>query len=203
MAGGTPEEEMWADQDDKKKEDSAEKENEEEAKSGNGLIPGHAYSVIAAKEAKGHKLLMLRNPWGGFEWDGDWSDHSPLWTPDMLELVKPNFDADDGTFWMCLKDFADNFETLDVTRVRNWDEIRIRGRFVRFQDAGNPTLEVVQSKWIYAMDVPTKSHVIVTVYQEDQRIEGVMPKRPYLDIGLAVLKMDKDQGSELMLFKDY
>jgi calpain-15 len=44
------------------------------------LIPGHAYSVIAAKEVKGHKLLNIRNPWGGFEWDGDWSDQSPLWT---------------------------------------------------------------------------------------------------------------------------
>ena len=30
-----------------------------------------------------------------------------------------------------------------------------------------------------------------------------MPKRPYLDMGLAILKMDKDQGSELHTFKDY
>ena len=50
----------------------------------------------------------------------------------MLDIVKPSFDADDGTFWMSLHDFVENFETLDVTRVRNWDEVRIRGRFVRF-----------------------------------------------------------------------
>jgi hypothetical protein len=50
----------------------------------------------------------------------------------MIDLVKPNFDANDGNFWMNFKDFVENFESLDVCRVRNWDEVRIRGRFVRF-----------------------------------------------------------------------
>jgi calpain-15 len=46
-----------------------------------GLVPGHAYSVIEVKEVYGHQLLQLRNPWGSFEWDGDWGDNSDLWTP--------------------------------------------------------------------------------------------------------------------------
>lgn len=49
-----------------------------------GLVPGHAYSIISAKEALGHRLIQIRNPWGNFEWDGDWSDHSELWTPEMI-----------------------------------------------------------------------------------------------------------------------
>lgn len=43
-------------------------------------MPGHAYSVISAKEVKGNRLLCLRNPWGNYEWEGDWSDKSKLWT---------------------------------------------------------------------------------------------------------------------------
>lgn len=65
-----------------------------------GLVPGHAYSVIAAKEAKTHRLLQLRNPWGKFEWNGDWSDNSNLWTDEMKEVFQPNLDGSDGTFWM-------------------------------------------------------------------------------------------------------
>ena len=39
-----------------------------------GLIPGHAYTLLAAREVGGHKLVRLRNPWGKFEWDGAWGD---------------------------------------------------------------------------------------------------------------------------------
>lgn len=126
-------------------------------------MPGHAYSIIAAKEAKGHKLVLIRNPWGNFEWDGDWSDNSQLWTKEMIELIQPNLESSDGTFWMSFKDFTDHFESLDVCRVRNWEEARIRGRFIRFSDADNTTLDHVMSKWIYALDVPRKSHVVLTL----------------------------------------
>ena len=49
-----------------------------------GLLTGHAYSLIQAAEVKNNgktiQLVKLRNPWGDHEWNGDWSDKSPLWT---------------------------------------------------------------------------------------------------------------------------
>ena len=60
--------------------------NEVEEKLSNGLVKGHAYSVTDVREVplgsglqaffKGQKLHMvrLRNPWGGKEWNGAWSD---------------------------------------------------------------------------------------------------------------------------------
>jgi calpain-15 len=70
MSGGTPGEDTMT-------------ENQDSNQQKGGLIPGHAYSVISAMEYKGVKLLKIRNPWGQFEWDGDWSDHSSLWTDEM------------------------------------------------------------------------------------------------------------------------
>lgn len=151
MAGGTPGDDVY----------SSKGYRPEESK---GLIAGHAYSVIIAKEVKGLKLLNIRNPWGTFEWGGDWSDKSLLWTKEMIDLVKPNLDENDGTFWMSFRDFIENFDCLDVCRVRNWDEVRIRGRFIRFADTDNTTVEVVQSKWIYALDVPVKTHSLITLH---------------------------------------
>lgn len=119
MAGGTPGEDMWTETD--KNVDRA-----------GGLVPGHAYSVVQVKEAKGNRLLNIRNPWGNFEWDGDWSDRSKLWTKDIQDIIKPSLDEKDGSFWMSFNDFISNFDSLDVCRIRNWDEARVRGRFIRF-----------------------------------------------------------------------
>jgi len=66
MSGGTPGVDMWT-------------EGDGPSQKG-GLVPGHAYSVISASEYNNVKLLKIRNPWGHFEWEGDWSDKSDLWT---------------------------------------------------------------------------------------------------------------------------
>jgi len=29
------------------------------------------------------RLCVMRNPWGQGEWKGEWSDNSPLWTPEL------------------------------------------------------------------------------------------------------------------------
>ena len=49
----------------------------------NGLVKGHAYAILWAGEVGGYKLLHVRNPWGGFEWRGDWSKGSLLWTNEV------------------------------------------------------------------------------------------------------------------------
>ncbi len=38
------------------------------------LLFPHRYSFLDAQEVDGFKLVQLRNPWGQFEWTGDWSD---------------------------------------------------------------------------------------------------------------------------------
>jgi hypothetical protein len=53
-------------------------------KDSTGLVAGHAYTLVSAKQtSKGDRLVKLRNPWGSMEWTGDWSDSSPLWTEEM------------------------------------------------------------------------------------------------------------------------
>ena len=46
---------------------------------------GHAYGLIGCAEVYDRagnftKIVNVRNPWGSFEWKGDWSDNSPCWT---------------------------------------------------------------------------------------------------------------------------
>jgi len=39
-----------------------------------GLASDHAYTLIGAYEVEGNRLVKIRNPWGSYEWKGDWSD---------------------------------------------------------------------------------------------------------------------------------
>lgn len=95
----------------------------------NGIVQGHAYSVIAAVEVSesGHvfKMVQVRNPWGTFEWSGDFSDRSTSWQkyPKVAKACdfKP---SDNGTFWMEWVDFQHHFKNLDFCfRTTGWDDL--------------------------------------------------------------------------------
>ncbi|MEE4247837.1 MAG: C2 family cysteine protease, partial [Kangiellaceae bacterium] len=129
---------------------------------GGGLVPGHAYTVIALKEAFQNKLVNIRNPWGQFEWDGDWSDNSPLWDERMKAAIQPNLDSFDGTFWMSFEDFQNYFVNVTVCRVRHYEEVRVKGSFVRHH-VDNENSHVL-SKWCYTLTVNEPSRVFVGVH---------------------------------------
>jgi calpain-15 len=90
---------------------AGEEENEQ------GIISGHAYSLIDLYELESNgqplRLCKLRNPWGHKEWTGDWSDESSLWTPELKEKLDVSV-ADDGIFYMSWKDYIDNYKRTSV-----------------------------------------------------------------------------------------
>ncbi|XP_006462259.1 hypothetical protein AGABI2DRAFT_71002 [Agaricus bisporus var. bisporus H97] len=89
-----------------------------------GLIGGHAYSVLRAKQCKGKRFLVIRNPWGKTEWTGPWSDGSKEWTKDYLGVLEEldHVFGDDGQFIMEYKDWLECFSHIDRTILfdSNW-----------------------------------------------------------------------------------
>ena len=81
-----------------------------------GIIMGHAYSILSLSKVDGHLLLNLKNPWGDTEWEGDWSDNSPLWTSKLKKYL--NFQSkNDGNFWMSFSDFILYFQAVYICRI--------------------------------------------------------------------------------------
>ena len=191
LSVSTPGEDRWTDQ--------GWVEDEEN----NGLAPGHAYTIVSMKDARNNKIICLRNPWGNFEWKGDWSEKSPLWTDEVKQIVQPNLSGDDGTWWMSFDDVIKNFYCLNVCKVRNWDEVRIKGKFIKIQEIDDPDIEITLSKWYYSIEIPEKTRVVVSLHQEDERVAGVALNRPYLDISVAVLKRLQNNNVELIDFVDF
>jgi hypothetical protein len=150
-----------------------------------GLCTGHAFSLIRVKEVEGHRLCMIRNPWGNDqEWNGDWSDNSPLWTPAIQEAVGFS-KADDGTFWMAWEDVVTWFDSGSVTYVMpSWCQCRVAGNF----DDGIPDVAI-------QLDVHLRTTLWLGAHQRDTR--GVAPgdkDAKYAGLQLAVLQAN-DRGT--------
>ena len=151
-----------------------------------GLVPGHAYSLIAVKQHGDLRLLNIRNPWGTFEWDGDWGDESEKWTDEMKEVFNPVFDVNDGGFWMAWEDFIEKFSSINVCLVKPWEHMRLKGKFIRVQEEKDNEKDWVVSKFFYTFELEEDANVFIALHQEDERIEGA-EKRPQIDMGFAVL----------------
>lgn len=93
----------------------------------NGIVHGHAYTVMTVKEVESFLMVRLRNPWGTFEWTGNWSDKSPLWQqyPKVAKALQTQL-HEDGSFWMEFKDFISYFKNIDFCcRTTGWDDLRL------------------------------------------------------------------------------
>ena len=72
----------------------------------------------------------------------------------------------------------------------------MRGKFLKVVD--NKTgYDSVASKWYYELDVHKEQEIFVGLHQEDERIQGVLDRRPFIDMGLAVIRVDEDTGLQL------
>eukprot|EP00727_Mastigamoeba_balamuthi_P009604 m51a1_g5266 hypothetical protein (2044) ;mRNA; r:123702-129892 len=67
-----------------------------------GLLPGHAYAVVALLTLQGRfHLVRMYNPYGDEEWTGDWGDSSARWTPALKQAAGvAHSNARDGLFHM-------------------------------------------------------------------------------------------------------
>lgn len=83
-----------------------------------GLLSDHSYTLLGCANVKDNAgedcmIVCIRNPWGKFEWRGDWSDESPKWTEEAKELVG-FVEGEDGIFWMSFVDWSKYFVDLVV-----------------------------------------------------------------------------------------
>ncbi|XP_029981764.1 calpain-1 catalytic subunit-like [Sphaeramia orbicularis] len=176
----------------------------------NGLVAGHAYTITGVIElmcqGKLENLVRLWNPWGKKEWNGDWSDKSPLWNTVSPEDRERCLSVDDdGEFWMTMGDFCKNYLDLDICCLssevldRNsstWKTSMYEGRWVAGTTAGG-CLNNPESFWtnpqyrvkIYNEDKESVSekNVLVSLMQKPDKRNRRMVKN--LHIGFSIFEL--------------
>uniref|UniRef100_A0A4W6F3X2 Calpain-3 n=1 Tax=Lates calcarifer TaxID=8187 RepID=A0A4W6F3X2_LATCA len=125
-----------------------------ETRTEQGLVKGHAYSIIGLAECDGVakntkiRLIRLRNPWGWVLWKGPWSANSKEWSTisiaDKENLRKQTVESSE--FWMSFDDFKRNFTKLEMCNLtpdtlqgderHSWTVSVNEGRWVRGSSAG-------------------------------------------------------------------
>ena len=76
--------------------------------------------MLDVKRVDDLQFLQLRNPWGSFEWKGDWSDNSDMWKkhPKVKAALHPDTEVgeSDGIFWISWGDFRTYFSSIDACK---------------------------------------------------------------------------------------
>jgi Ca2+-binding EF-hand superfamily protein len=190
-----------------------------------GLLSRHAYSIIDVlnlqdpQAPKGrHRLLRIRNPWGQREWMGKWRDHSEelekfreqinAKTAELGEEEKfKKFDPNDGTFFMCFKDWRRIFHNLYacVDFSKEWFGKRFAGQWNVSNSGGVPLSGKPDEciRWAknpqFCLELKANAEVFISLSQKDGRYAR-NSKFPFDDIiNTACFTIMRGEQSELLL----
>jgi hypothetical protein len=126
--------------------------------------------------------------------------NSEVLTGPHINPINPTNDP--NLFWMTYQDAVAQFACLNVCKAINMHEVRIKGKFLRLQDIENSEIEQTVSKWYYSVEVDHRTRLFVGLHQEDERKFRVLARKPYIDIGIAVLRRT-GEGLQLIDLRDF
>ena len=158
-----------------------------------GLISGHTFTVTNLVEGyiknKYIRLIRLRNPWGYKEWNGNWSDHSKLWTEEAKKELNVNLHIeDDGEFYMSFEDFFNYFLVVDICRVTNPQ--CVKSFKIPFNCVYLPN--------VFELQIFNKTHVIISALKKNYRFHRTIDINSELVVTLILVKkiMNKDNDKK-------
>lgn len=84
-----------------------------------GMVAGHAYSLLEAYECSTGMIFKSRNPWGKVEWSGQYGDKSSLWTDELKKKVNFTNNDNDGIFFLSESELGKVFVYYSVNEINN------------------------------------------------------------------------------------
>ena len=132
-----------------------------------GLEYGHAYTIIniytvEINPGEIERLVKIKNPWGNSEFNGDWSDNSQKWTPELKEKCDFPGVNDEGIFYMSFNDFVKYFIILDIAKL----EPGYRTTFCHINKEDATRCQII--KFEIEEDSP---RTFIQLYQKNPRIQ--------------------------------
>ena len=144
--------------------------------------------MLDVRDLEGIRLVRMRNPWGHYSWSGDWSDNSPIWTPELRDMLLSG-GGDDGVFWIAFQDVLLYFDCIDICKVRlGWSEVRLSGTLPPFSSKPH------QSATLLTVLEPTE--VEFSLFQEGQR-NSEKAARCQLDLCVVIFRTSSSGAPQI------
>lgn len=90
-----------------------------------------------------------------------------------------------------MDDFIREFGSITVCYTRNWEEVRIRGKFVSVIEEESK-LECVLSKWYYTIELEKQTNIIISLHQDEDKIRFSESRKQIMDLSIAILKKENE-----------
>lgn len=102
--------------------------------------------------------------------------------------------ADTGEISLTFAELRQKFSYVCICKTRNWEEIRIKGKFLAVKHARNPDHISPVSRWYYTFDIQLQSTLNISLHQEDIHIGCNKQFKPYLWVSLVIFKKTPESG---------
>ena len=166
-------------------------ENEEET----GLtIPNFGYTIIDVKTKYKPNLIVLRKVWFDEKRENNVDNYINNLISEYPSLMN---EYNDNLLFLTFKDFLKEFSSLSVCLTKNWEEVHVRGKFVKLENELSNTDEIsqVMSKWYYSINLEKQTNLIISLFQDEDKFKENDTRKNLLDISLSVLKLELNSNN--------
>ena len=152
-------------------------------------VPNFGYTIIDVKTKYRPNLIVLRKVWYDEKKEANIENYLNNLINDYPSLMG---EVNDSTLILTFKEFLKEFSSLAVCFTKNWEEVHLRGKFVKIGE--NLENSQVMTKWYYSIALEKQTNLIVSLFQDEDKFKESDLRKQLLDISVSVLKLDVNKN---------
>ena len=156
-------------------------------------IPNYGYTILDIRDKFDPNVIILRKVWYNEKKEKLIDDYTNKIINQYPSLIN---DLNDNIIILTYDKFLSEFSSFAVCFTKNWEEIRLRGKFI---NTSKENYSIPISKWYYLINLKKQTNLIISLFQETNNLSD---ERDLYDISLVLLKYDFEKN-EINLIEIY
>ena len=156
-------------------------------------VPNFGYTIIDVKTKYRPNLIVLRKVWFDEKKEANIENYLNNLINEYPSIIS---EINESTLCLTFKDFLKEFTSLAVCFTKNWEEVHLRGKFIKIGDNidNNNNNQVVLSKWYYTISLERQTNLIISLFQDEDKFKENDSRKQLLDISISILKLDLNKN---------